>query len=175
MTASPLGRFTLFFFPVITKQVLKSVTHRDSGWRGRMYAYGWFISMYGKSHANIIKLTILQLKWIVSHSKPEAFHQHWHTEHRGGSNGADAEGFVNPQGSTLHGLVSASPPCRLPSHASYGEGFRKERTLKPPVSHNYLIISAQLFFCRMLAAETRNKYSSRFEPYPAVLFLRSPK
>ena len=60
-----------------------------------------------------------------SHSKLGPFYQHWSTEHRGGSSWADSEGFVNLQGDTLHGLISASRPYRLPSHASYGEGLRK--------------------------------------------------
>lgn len=44
----------------------------------------------------------------VSHSKLEAFYQHWHTEQGWAPNGADAEGFVNLQGDTLHGLVSVT-------------------------------------------------------------------
>ena len=68
--------------------------------------------MYGKNHHNIVNYPPIKVN-TESHSKLGPFYQHWSTEHRGGSSWVDSEGFVNLQGDTLHGLVSASRPYCL--------------------------------------------------------------
>ena len=57
------GMLKLYFFLSIIKymkKTLKKPRERSSGGNGHMYAYGWFILMYGKNHHNIV--IILQLK-----------------------------------------------------------------------------------------------------------------